>query len=83
MIVHLPIFNFYSILANIGQYREEYFYYLNFMALYFSGKDKPKKEIYNITVDFVRNYVLSIFLKNLYSEKFSFGVKILYFEITT
>ena len=40
------------------------------MALYFLDKDKPKKEIYNITVDFVRNYVLSIFLTNLNSEKF-------------
>ena len=68
MIVHFQFF--YAIFANIVPYREEYFHYLNFMALYFLDKDKPKKEIYIITVDFFRNYVLSIFLKNLNSEKF-------------
>jgi len=49
------------------------------MALYLLDKDKPKKEMYNITDDFVHNYVLNIFLQNLNSEKFKFGLKILHF----
>jgi len=34
-------------------YREEHFHHPNFIVHYFLDKDKPKKEIYNITDDFV------------------------------
>ena len=38
------------------------------MVLNFLDKNKLKKEVYNIIVDFVNNYVLSTALKNLNYE---------------